>query len=45
MTEGMNPVELKAEFGERMRFPGSTHNFQADTPTQNIIAMYEVAKQ
>lgn len=25
-------------------FPGPTHNFQTDCPTENIVAIYEAAK-
>ena len=76
---GMDPAELKAEFGERLCFSGGvdeqellprgtpkqvaravrdllevmspgggfilgpTHNFQADIPTENILAIYKAA--
>jgi uroporphyrinogen decarboxylase len=78
---GMDPRELKAEFGDRLCFSGgideqellprgspqqvaqavrdlievmspgggfflgSTHNFQADIPTANILAMYKAARE
>lgn len=80
-AKGMNPSELKAEYGkiltfsggvdeqellpfgtkERVKeetknlikimgkgggfFLGSTHNFQEDTPTENILAMYRAANE
>ena len=79
-ARGMNPAELKAEFGNKLCFSGGvdeqdllphgtpaevkvgvrkllddiainggfflgpTHNFQDDIPTENIVAMYEAAK-
>jgi len=78
---GMNPSELKQEFGDRLSFHGSidiqwtlprgtpddvraevreriqtlgrggglilcsTHNIQADTPLENILAMYDAVKR
>jgi len=78
---GMEPAELKAEFGDRLCFSGGvdeqellphgkpeevargvrelievmapgggfflgpTHNFQADIPTENIVAMYRTARE
>jgi len=78
---GMDPAELKAEFGDRLCFSGGvdeqellphgtpedvrrgvhalcdamapgggffigpTHNFQDDIPTENIVALYEAARE
>ena len=80
-ASGMNPIELKSEYGDLICFSGGvdeqfllpyespekikeetkklikimsknggfflgpTHNFQTDIPTENIIAMYEAAKE
>ncbi len=80
LAKGMDPVELKRQFGDRVTFSGgideqhllpngtpeevrvevmrmcdimapgggyflgSTHNFQEDVPTENIVAMYEAAR-
>lgn len=80
-AEGMNPAELKAEYGHLLTFSGgideqdllpngstekimeevagmihlmgrdggyflgSTHNFQDDIPTENILAMYKAGKE
>ena len=80
-ASGMNPSELKQEFGDRLSFHGSidiqwtlpkgtpddvraevreriqtlrrggglilcsTHNIQADTPLENILAMYDEVKR
>ena len=79
-AKDMDPVRLKAEFGERVTFHGGidiqetlprgtvdevraevrkmkralgptgyilapTHNIQVDTPIQNVLAMYEEAKE
>jgi len=81
LAKGMDPVELKRQFGSRVTFSGgideqnllpngtpedvraevmrmcdimapgggyflgSTHNFQEDVPTENIVAMYEAGRE
>jgi uroporphyrinogen decarboxylase len=81
LAKGMDPAELKQQFGDRVTFSGgideqellpsgtpedvraevvrmcdimapgggyflgSTHNFQEDVPTENIVAMYEAARE